>query len=111
MRERFWTRGEAVAPGVVAPRPPGLDFVPRRLIGVLFLTPALLGLGLGQTLQHGFNLTFRPQRTRETLFTPGQGWRKAARFAYYDDFARPHLVALITTTAAYLGALQASLTF
>jgi len=115
MRERFWTRGETYAvpmPAVIArtpPRPPGFDFVLRRLVGVLFLTPALVLLGLGQTLLHLLNLTFRPGRTRETLFTPAQGWRKAARFAYYDDFARPHAVALVTTATAYLSLWQAAL--
>lgn len=113
-RERWWLRAGGTPWAPVPPgnqpeettgsggrRPPGLDFVGRRVVGVLFLTPALLALGLLRTAAYGLQLTFRPERARERLFRLSEPWRQAARFAWYEDFRVLHAVGAGATAGGY----------
>ncbi|MBI3924138.1 MAG: hypothetical protein HY319_01230 [Armatimonadetes bacterium] len=81
---------------------PGLDYVPRRLVGMLFLAPWAACAPLLGWLWHLLALAFRPHSTMTRDYRFRRTLRGAYRFAFHDDFRAPHWLAFTGTAAGYM---------
>lgn len=91
---------------------PGVDYVLRRLMGVLFLTPFLVVVPVAGLLIHLAQLALAPNRTlRSSRFRFRQAVSDCVRFALYEDFTRVHSGVMAATVIVYAAVAAWSLWF
>ncbi|MBI3930229.1 MAG: hypothetical protein HY319_32130 [Armatimonadetes bacterium] len=89
-----------------------LNYVLRRLIGVMFLTPVVLIAPTLCLLCYLVLLGVAPHRTLSTYgFRLREAVGTSVRFAYYEDFTTAHAEAVGVTLLGYLGVIAWALWF